>query len=180
MLYCLYWRQPSKNKIRIRCTAEVFRHISNLVDRMQEEGAYDVPYLFQQLKFNDAFKLVIFPNVYALEGRFMWQEKELQNDIFKEIKRGDPLLQTETVLHSQEFYGLNNICTVASDYVEGLRKYGISEKVCEAVTNLPGELEAILNQMESCVEGSESNVTESKAKQLKGKAFTSKVSCFKS
>lgn len=178
MLYGVYFKQPAKHKIRIRCTVEIFKFISNLAEKMQEKGTYDVPYLLQKLKLDSAFKLVISPNTYALEGRFMWQEKELKNDIFEEIKQGDPFLQTRTVLQSQEFYGLDSICNVGNDYVDGLRKYGISEKFCEAVTNLPAELETLLNEMKN----SDRNSSEIKnnAQKLKNKAFTSKVSQYRS
>ncbi|KAK4877971.1 hypothetical protein RN001_010477 [Aquatica leii] len=171
-LYALYYKQPIK--VKIRCTYDEYTHLTKLVTKMQQRDVNDVAFIFTKLMSEDAFQFVALPNVCALEGKFMWQERKMVNNIFEAVKKGDPIVDTKSVLFSKDFYSLNCLNDVSEDYAKGLEKYGFPKQDCARILDLPEEIQILCKNMDRTSESSLSVKVPIRT-SLKKKAFASRV-----
>ncbi|KAF5283087.1 hypothetical protein FQA39_LY17428 [Lamprigera yunnana] len=147
LLYAMYYKQPTKVKIRIRLTLDDYKSLQKLTKVMEKWNVMDGLFIFTKLKLEGAFRLVATHQIFALERKYMWQERALVNDIFKTRQQADVVADVKEILNSDDFYGMKSIYKMNSSYAAGLRKYGFSADVCEKVVNF-SEIENILSDME--------------------------------
>ncbi|KAF5281682.1 hypothetical protein FQR65_LT14613 [Abscondita terminalis] len=146
MLYSLYYKQHTlckdnrsishQKKVKIRCTYEDFAALTKLVDKMHQRELNEAVFVFTKLKIDNAFRFVALPQVYGLEGKFLWQER-------------NPVYDVKSTLFSSDFYGLGLLNEVSEDYARGLEKYGFAKKDCDRISDLAEDVQALCKEMES-------------------------------
>ena len=143
-LYGLYYKQPLSDKVKIRCTAEEWKHLKKLVENLKQRAVNDGPFIFEKMKLDGAFKMVLLHNTYGPEWKFMWRKEPLRENTFQSLKKGDPTLIVEAILRSNNYNGLNYISKVYKCYVKHLKKFGFSKKDCAVSSNFCTEINALL------------------------------------